>query len=49
VPAVETQSAQEAKELILNQAGALPRDAYDQNVIQMIRDDLFPPYPPYHD
>jgi len=49
VPEVLTQSARESRELILNQAGALPRDTYDQKIIQMIRDNLFPPYPPYHD
>jgi len=49
VPAVTTQSAQEAKALVLNQAGAMPRDGYDQETVQMIRDNLFPPYPPHHD
>ncbi|RJQ55000.1 MAG: PKD domain-containing protein [Desulfobacteraceae bacterium] len=49
VPIVSTQSAQEAKDLVLNQAGAMPRDAYDQSVIQMVRNNVFPPYPPHHD
>jgi hypothetical protein len=49
VPQVATQSAEDARELIVNQAGALPRDDYDEAVIQMVRGNLFPPLPPYHD
>ncbi|MCE5335330.1 MAG: hypothetical protein LLG06_12175 [Desulfobacteraceae bacterium] len=49
VPAVQTQSATAARDLVLESAGALPRDAYDQQIIDLIRSNSFPSLPPYHD
>ncbi len=48
VPAVVTQTAAEARISVLDQAGASPRDAYDQQVVDNVRKGVFPPLPPYH-
>lgn len=49
VPPVTTQTAEQARAAILDQAGALPRDAYDQQVTDNVRNGVFPPPPPQHD
>ena len=49
VPQVTTQNAEDAKTLVLDQAGALPRDSYDEQIIYNVRHNIFPKLPPYHD
>ena len=49
VPAVSTEDAAAAKKHVLSQAGAYPRDAYDQRIISNIQNGIFPELPPYHD
>ena len=46
VPHVKTQSAEQAKLLVLQHAGALPRDAYDEQIIADVKNNRFPALPP---
>ncbi len=49
VPAISTENAEAAKQRVLSEAGAFPRDAYDQQVISNVQNGIFPTPPPYHD
>lgn len=49
VPPVTTHSAEEAKAMVLDHAGAAPRDPYDEQVIYNVRHNIFPELPPCHD
>jgi pectate lyase len=49
VPATTTQTPDVARALILDGAGAWPRDSYDTGVVGTVAGGQFPPPPPYHD
>lgn len=49
IPATTTHDPQTARQLVLDKAGAWPRDAYDAALVYIVRDGKYPPLPPYHD
>lgn len=49
VPPVATQAADVAFSAVLDQAGVLPRDPYDEEIVTNIRSGIFPPLPHFFD